>query len=358
MYYPRRAGEALFVTDISEELVKRGHDVTVFTAGKNSEEVINGVKVKRFKGMEIARAYTVSWKMFKALLKSDTDVFHLHHYGYFPATAGFLAAKLRGVGCVIGTYYHPPIYNFWRTLLFYFYHFTQGCRILRKSDKILPHTRYEEKLLINIGAKFSNQYILPNNTDTQKYIPKGKKEPMILFVGPLIKEKGVNIAFKTIEEILSEKDDVKAIFVGSGELEDELKQKTKNYDERITFMKNISDDKLINLYQKASVFVLPSKYEAFGKVLTEAMSCQTPVVATRVGGIPDVVKDDETGYLVDYGNWDGMKEKIVKILNDSKLRDKLGRKGRKHVVENFDTKVIVDKLEKVYEKAIKRRKQV
>jgi len=94
--------------------------------------------------------------------------------------------------------------------------------------------------------------------------------------------------------------------------------------------------------------ILPSKYEAFGKVLAEAQSCETSVIATRVGGISEVVIDRKTGLLSNYGDWDTFQKNIETLLDNKSLRIKYGKEGRKHVIKNFDTKVVVNNLERIY----------
>ncbi|MBI5347181.1 MAG: glycosyltransferase family 4 protein [Candidatus Aenigmarchaeota archaeon] len=350
MYYPRNAGEALYVTELAEELVKRGHEVTVFIPGSRQDWERNGVKIRQFPDTEIARAYSVSLSYLKALIKEPCDLIHSHHYGYFPATAGFIAAKLKGVPHLIGPYYHPPVYNIKRKLLFWLYHLTQGVFILRYSDIVLPHTEFEKMKLHKVGIIDKNIEILANIGNVNIFKPnkkmKSNTSKIVLFVGPLIKEKGADIVLEIASRIIEKDKKIKCVFIGTGQLEEELKQKSMK--KNVVFLKNISDKELVEWYNKASVLVLPSKYEAFGRVLAEAQACETPVVATNVGGIPEVVKDKKTGFLVDYGNWDEMEKYIEVLLKNEKLRTKMGKAGRKHVVENFSIKVIVDKLEKIY----------
>ncbi len=355
MYYPRNAGEALYVTELSEELVKRGHDVTVFIPGHRKDWERNGVKIRQYPDTEIARAYSVSLPYLKALIKEPCDIIHSHHYGYFPATAGFIAAKIRGVPHVITPHYHPPIYNLKRKFLSMLYYFSQGKYILRFSEKILPHTNCEKMKLCLIMSSRIKTTILPSTVDVVKFSlnKKLKREKIILFVGPTIEEKGADIVLEIALRIIEKDKKIKCVFIGTGQLEEQLKQKSMKNKNNFVFLKNISDKELVEWYNKASVLVLPSKYEAFGRVLAEAQACETPVVATGVGGIPEVVKDGDTGFLVDYGNWDEMKKYIEALLKNEKLRTKMGKAGRKHVIESFSIKVIVDKLEKIYEDVLK-----
>lgn len=344
-YYPRKTGVALHVTEISQEFARRGYKVIVYVQGPRKDYYFNNVQIRRFPYISITRAYNISASFFKSILKHNCDLIHSHHYGYFPATAGFISSKLKKVPHVFTPHFHPPIYNTFRKMLHYFYFISQGFFIINFSDKILPHSFFEKYLIEKKCIKEVDIEVVPSTINTNKFRPlkNVKKEKMILFVGPLIKEKGVHILFKIAKKLSN----VKVVFIGVGEFEDKLKQeamKAKN----ILFFKNIPDEELVKWYNKASILVLPSKYEAFGRVLAEAQSCETPVVATKVGAIPEVVLNKKTGYVVEYGNWDEFENKILKLLENKTLQQKMGYFGRKHVIKNFNIKVIVNKLDKIY----------
>ncbi|MDK2854603.1 MAG: hypothetical protein PWQ92_1497 [Thermococcaceae archaeon] len=103
----------------------------------------------------------------------------------------------------------------------------------------------------------------------------------------------------------------------------------------------------------ADVFVLPSvSSEAFGIVVLEAMASGVPVVATDVGGIPEVVKENEAGLLVPPGNELELREAIQKLLNDEELRKQYGSKGRKAVEEKYSWDKVVVEIEKIYEEIL------
>ena len=112
---------------------------------------------------------------------------------------------------------------------------------------------------------------------------------------------------------------------------------------------------MINLHSGAAVFVCPSIYEPFGLVNLEAMACETAVVASRVGGIPEIVVDNETGYLVDYDpdNQDAftttLASRIDQLLTDPALATKMGKAGRERVVRHFGWPAIAAQTAELYE---------
>jgi starch synthase len=103
------------------------------------------------------------------------------------------------------------------------------------------------------------------------------------------------------------------------------------------------------------VFVCPSIYEPFGLVILEAMACETPVVASRVGGIPEIVVEGETGYLVDFdpADLDGFTSALAgrmdQLLSDTNLAAEMGKAGRERVLRHFGWPAIASQTVKLYD---------
>jgi starch synthase len=120
----------------------------------------------------------------------------------------------------------------------------------------------------------------------------------------------------------------------------------------------ISRDELIHLHSGATVFVCPSIYEPFGLVILEAMACETAVVASRVGGIPEIVVEGETGVLVDYDPADAgaftsaLAAGVSALLDDPAMALRMGEAGRQRVVERFGWPAIAASTVALYEKVL------
>lgn len=100
----------------------------------------------------------------------------------------------------------------------------------------------------------------------------------------------------------------------------------------------------------ADLFLLPSESESFGLAALEAMACHVPVLATDVGGLPEVVADGETGYLFPVGDVEAMAEAAIRVLQDDELRTRLGRAARKRAVERFDQDRVVGRYREIYQR--------
>ncbi|HKP13344.1 MAG TPA: glycosyltransferase, partial [Blastocatellia bacterium] len=100
----------------------------------------------------------------------------------------------------------------------------------------------------------------------------------------------------------------------------------------------------------ADLFLLPSQSESFGLSALEAMDCDVPVIATRVGGVPEVVEDGGCGYLFEIGDVNGMAEAALRLLNDGALHTRLGARGREIATTRFTTDEIIPQYEALYQR--------
>ena len=102
----------------------------------------------------------------------------------------------------------------------------------------------------------------------------------------------------------------------------------------------------------ADVFLLPSELESFGLAALEAEACEVPVIATRIGGIPEVVSEGETGFLSDIGDTEKMSDDVMKFLKDEELRQTFGAKARELAVSRYGSDLIIPQYINFYEKIL------
>jgi glycosyltransferase involved in cell wall biosynthesis len=117
-----------------------------------------------------------------------------------------------------------------------------------------------------------------------------------------------------------------------------------NIERHATFAGSAHHSEVVNYYREADVLVNPSLSESFGMSLVEAMSCQVPVVATRVGGMQEIVRGSEAGLLVEPGDPQALAEAIVRVLSQDELRKAMGKAGRQRAVELFSWDRIAERM--------------
>lgn len=176
-------------------------------------------------------------------------------------------------------------------------------------------------------------------------IPKG--EPVIGTVGRLVPIKGYEYIIRAFALLTNEFDNSWLILVGDGFLEAYLKKLCieLGIKEKVIFAgwrSNVPD--FLSLFD---IFVLPSLNEGMGRVLVEAMAAGKPIVASNVGGIPDLVRDGQNGLLVEPGDVNGLCIAARKLLIDAKIRDEMGMKGRT-MAQNFSVEKMVERINALY----------
>jgi glycosyltransferase involved in cell wall biosynthesis len=179
--------------------------------------------------------------------------------------------------------------------------------------------------------------------------------PIIGFVGQLDERKGIEdllSAFRSVHRRLPE---VHLVMAGTGPLEAMIQRfYCENQLGDVVHMLGFRDD-VPAVMQAIDVLALPSRWEGFGLVLIEAMAASTPVVATRVSSIPEIVVDGKTGFLVPPGKPELLAERLVQVLSNRELAAEMGRHGRARVVERFTVDRMVNQMEGVFTQTLRQR---
>ena len=197
----------------------------------------------------------------------------------------------------------------------------------------------------------ARRFIVPNAVDTLRIRPP-EREPednIILFVGRLVYRKGLHVLVKALQRIKGR--DFKLYVVGGGYMEIPARMLAKAYgvEDKVEFLGVVPEDVKIELYRRAKIVVVPSILnESFGIVALEAMAAGRPVIASRVGGLEDVVVNGETGILVEPGSEEQLAEAIELLLSDEPYRRRLGANARRVVEERYSWDVVLDRIVDVY----------
>lgn len=328
-YHPVIGGYGRHVNLISEELRRRGHEVRILTTSFSPGVVEQAEGVKRFWNTPFLK---VTPGLLKHLVNTDYDLVHVHGYPSFQPFITRIAKKRRGFPLVFTPHYHPFGNKPWvvRKLFDKFF----GEPSLKAADKVIALSDYEEELLSKVvnSDKIS---VIPNPVDLKslKKIKGFKKKhglgDYLLFVGRLEASKGLDYLVEAVG-------DQELVVIGRDAGAD-FKVKPN-----IHVLGGVSQKELMMAYTECSLLVLPSKYEAFGIVLIEAMSYGKPVIGTRTGPVPSII--DGAGLTVPYGDVKALRRAIKKVLANPKTFKKHAREQ----VRQYDVKRVVNKLIRVY----------
>ena len=205
-----------------------------------------------------------------------------------------------------------------------------------------------------ISKKTNSKIIVIPNGINLKYIQKiqpanRNNNPIVFYLGMLTKGKGIADLIKSISVVKKDITNVKLFIGGSGPYEDTLRKLVTEFDleENVTFLGFLNEEEKFSYMKTIDIFVLPSYWEAFPFVLLEAMACGKPIITTKVGGNPFAVSDGVNGYLVSPGDWNMISEKIIKLINDKNLIDKMGSESKKRA-SYFDWNIIAEKTREIY----------
>ncbi len=182
---------------------------------------------------------------------------------------------------------------------------------------------------------------------------RGVREPYVLFVGRITDQKGI---FHLLEAVPKLPPGVQVVLCASApdtpEIEERLRRSVAGHPNVLWIAEMVPVDEVVQLYSHAAVFVCPSVYEPFGIINLEAMACETPVVASAVGGILEVVEDGRTGLLVPPASPDALAAAIRRVLDDRDFARALGQAGRRRVEDRFSWTSVAERTERVYADAI------
>jgi len=374
-----------FVHTENKTLVKAGFrikSITYHRPGTSSEEVVDGVMIKRFRYLPQKFAIKLSiqqeinkskWGTLKALfmvtgffvytffesLKEKPDLF-LAHWAFPTGYIAYQMSKIFKRKFVIEIHGSEVTQTknskFLRNLLI---------PAMNKSSLIIANSDYTKNEFIKMGVrkeKFVKIGSPPNyvkHTDDTEFLKDYRKKfandstKILLFVGNLIELKGAEYAIRSLSHIKDHKTHL--IIAGSGMLENNLKKLTKSLglEKRITFFGLASPEEMGWLHDISDVFVCPPIVDSKGftenlcKTIPEAMESGLPVVATNVGGVPEVVQNEETGLLVEQKDPIALAKAIDRIFSDNVLHNKLVSNS-KQIVDKFS----LESLEEMYVKTI------
>lgn len=368
-------GIGVFVKTLAEALVKEGVKVFVLGYGykENQPKSINGVKIHwlhlpnpLYKKVKIGgypysiasliRRHYLSLKLNRLVRMEKIDIVESYDFSgplaYKPPCP--LVIRLHGATTVYRNGEGRPMQI--NPLDRHF-----EVKNVKMADHVLAVSSHIG-ITTNQVMGFDTPYkVIFNCVDTDKFFPQ-KLDPTpetILFVGNMMWRKGLFDLIHAMPFILEKHPDVRLKVVGgsSGSHREQLEQSLLSIggavNKQIDILGKVPHNELPKIFNQASVFVFPSRVEAFGLTCVEAMACARPVVATSLASGPELVEDGVSGLLADPRDPQDLASKICYILENPKLGEKLGLAARQRVLERFDLKDLGHKNLDFYTSIIK-----
>lgn len=357
---PEARGIGNYVYNLSKNLIKNGHDVTVLTRGswkKTTYEKVEGIEVYRVRFVPFYPFHLQLHGFFlNKLIKkieNDIDIFHIHN-PLIPVIKTSLPIILTEHGTVksgISNRIGWDPYTLGLKLFSNIY-IKNEHRLLKTSD-LISAVSFSCSSELNRFYGLKDVNVMFNGVDVDFFIPKKTKNqeniPLVLYVGNLDSLKGLNDLIESAN-FISKHSNAKFLIAGKGPLEKSLKNKIKylNLENKFIFTGYLNKKDLLDTYQRSTVFVLPSYHEGFPTSILEAMSCELPVVATDVPGSADIVKDGITGFLVPPHRPQLLAKRIQQLLEETELNSKMGKEAREIVVNEYNWDKITSEYERIY----------
>jgi N-acetyl-alpha-D-glucosaminyl L-malate synthase BshA len=366
--YPTYGGSGAVATELGMELSKRGHEVHFITYAHPfrlphfMERVyFHEVEVARYPLFEYAPYdLALAAMMHEVTLKEELDLLHVH-YAIPHATSAWIAQQMlaeKRALPFITTLHGTDI-----TLVGQERSFEEITRFsIARSDGITAVSEYlKQETVRHFGVGADSIQVVPNFVDTRIYsrdsypchrsklVKPGEK--MVMHISNFRPVKRVRDVVRIFHEAQAAVP-ARLVFIGDGPERSAAAAEATSLGiaDRVVFLGKL--DSVAELLACADLFLLPSESESFGLVALEAMASGTPVVASAVGGLPEVIAHGEAGYLADVGDVDAMAASAIELLRDDDAWARFSAEGRRIAVERFSVDRVVPEYERYYERVL------
>jgi glycosyltransferase involved in cell wall biosynthesis len=349
---------APFVYKFAIDLIDFGMDVSVITTlGPGDIPFIESNKLKIYRVKQKFSFISI----FKIINDIKPNILHVQAPNYF-SSISIIVGRIKKIP-VIATVHRGEVdstnrfFSVIRSIVL-----SKFCHIVAVSD-------YSKSLAIRAGSRKHAISVVYNSSDENIFksvekitarkicnLPFDKK--IILFVGNLIKLKGIYILIESLKYLVK-KIDFHAVIIGTGEEEENLKQlvNTSNLSDKVSFIGWIPQNKLTYFYNAADVFVLPSFKEGNSVAILESMACGTPIIASTAGGNPESIQDGLNGFLISIGDSQELCHKMEIILKDDYVYNTFSKKCIEIYYTKFSKNKQINEYLKIYRKMLKNRNE-
>jgi len=240
----------------------------------------------------------------------------------------------------------------------------------RGYDHYTVLSESHKRILIRNGFPSSKITVIPNFIDPPSFRARAEKyrdeierelgirrrDKVVSFVGHLRRQKGAEYLIRSIPAILQALPETKFLVVGSGPERDRLLRLAGSLRvaDSVRFVPYIENERIPGLYKLSRAFIFPSIWpEPFGRVLIEAMTVGTPVIASRVGGVPEIIKDERGGILIPPRSPESIAEAAISLLKDENRCKRIGEGGKRRVEEEYTLGTVGPKILDVYKSILR-----
>ncbi len=377
-------GPAIHTIVLSHELDKMGYQ-TVLVKGSEGikegnmmtlakEKNVNPILISELKReIDLKNDLKAFYKIYKLIKSERPDIVHTHTAK--AGAIGRIAAWLARVPVIIHTFHGHVLEGYFGRLKTWIFIIIE--RILaRLTDSIITLSEGLKNELVHMKiASFKKISVIPLGLELDRFInPDIRKNTfkislgisentlLVGIVGRLVPIKGHRVFLEAVRKIMglrldiSDLQPVKFIVIGDGELRSELEKYTDELGirEHVIFTGFRSD--LPDIYADTDIIVLSSYNEGTPVSLIEAMTAGVPIVATKVGGVSDLIHDNVTGLLVPAGDADALAAGIIRLLDDHALRKQMGANAQKTVYPKYDVSNLVKNMDELYNILLKKKK--
>ncbi|MEW6295862.1 MAG: glycosyltransferase family 4 protein [Candidatus Diapherotrites archaeon] len=375
LFYPYMGGTEKVVFHVGKRLAARGHEIQVLTSripNTKKEELIEGIKVKRISSLYLAKLpyplpppYTFTPTTSLAVLKAEADIFHLHNrFWYYFFTLAALKAKKKELAL---TLHNARPKGISKATDFFggIYDDVWGKQVMRSCDGISAVSLNTRDITVPRDC-LARTTVIYNGIEEKVFRPFSKTEKeravaeirgkhsidsdiIILANARLVKQKGLNYLIDAACKLKADGRSFSIIIIGHGNLLNELKAQAKSLgvEKEIIFAgAGKFDEELLQYYNAADLFVMPSIWEPLGIAFVEAMACALPCVITDAGGMKEIAATETS--IVPAADSRKLASALSEFIEDKKARISAGLKAREHVLKNLTWDKIALNYESFY----------
>lgn len=356
-YEPIPAGQTTHVLSVARGLAARGHHVSVVLPADLERSI------KAFQQAEVnvipLPLQKLLWPLrsifsLVKLVRSGPDIVHVHSQ-----EAGLLGRAVAWMAGARAIVYTPQVIDIRRTRWHWLYVLVERF-LARITDVIVSVSDSDRERMIRWGIPPQKIVKIPNSVDVneidgisdtdriRKALGLDPERPLVMQVGRLSAQKNPLAFVEGAAQVLQKRPDAQFALVGEGPMREAITQHAETLGLNGALRLLGWRDNAAAMMTAADVVSLTSEWEGMPHTLLEAMAKSRPIVTTDVNGCPDVVVDGKTGFLVPPGDTLVWAERIIDLLENPKLMDKMGRRGRERVIERFSQEQMITCIEELY----------